>query len=184
MLSQIAKGNGVTLTLERVSAASPSGIELSSPAFSEGGKIPETFSEYGDKVSPPLQWKSVSGAKSYVLIVEDPDAATAKPVVHWVAWNIAGDLGAVPQGLQKQPRLTEPEGILQGKNTHGSIGYFGPRPPVGDPDHHYHFQILALDKKLDVLPGSDRDTVLEAAKGSVIAKGELVGVFSQSTETQ
>jgi Raf kinase inhibitor-like YbhB/YbcL family protein len=157
---------------------------MSSSAFTNGGKIPEKFSEYGDKVSPPLQWSAMSSAKSYLLIVEDPDAAAAKPVVHWVAWNIPADVTALPGGLQKQPRLTEPDGILEGRNTHGSVGYFGPRPPIGDPDHHYHFQIFALDKQLDVLPGSDRDTVLAAAKGSVIAKGELVGLFSQATETQ
>lgn len=39
------------------------------------------------------------------------------------------------------------EGVspLQGATSRGAPGYYGPRPPVGDPPHHYHFQVLALD---------------------------------------
>lgn len=77
-------------------------------------------------------------------------------------------------------RLTEPEGVLQGATSRGSVGYYGPRPPVGDPPHHYHFQVMALDTVLDIAPGSDRDAVLKAAKGHVIAKGEVVGTYRQT----
>lgn len=76
-------------------------------------------------------------------------------------------------------RLTEPEVLLQGRTSRGSPGYYGPRPPLGDPPHHYHFQVLALDSLLDGAPGSDRDTVLAAAKGHVLGKGELVGTYRQ-----
>jgi phosphatidylethanolamine-binding protein (PEBP) family uncharacterized protein len=72
--------------------------------------------------------------------------------------------------------------LLQGKTSRGSVGYFGPRPPVGDPPHHYHFQVLALDAELDVPPGSERDAVLAAAKGHVLAAGELVGTYQQTEQ--
>ena len=71
---------------------------------------------------------------------------------------------------------------MQGRNSRGSHGYFGPRPPVGDPDHHYHFQIFALDKALDLPATADRDAFLAAAKGHVIAKGELVGTYRQEIQ--
>jgi len=70
--------------------------------------------------------------------------------------------------------------VLQGATSRGSIGYYGPKPPVGDPPHHYHFQILALDASLDVRPGATRDEVLKAAKGHVIGKGQLVGTYQQT----
>lgn len=73
-----------------------------------------------------------------------------------------------------------PDGVLQGRTSHGSVGYYGPRPPVRDPPHHDHVQVLALDGLLDVPPGSNRDDVLEAAQGKVIAKGKMVATFQQA----
>jgi phosphatidylethanolamine-binding protein (PEBP) family uncharacterized protein len=69
--------------------------------------------------------------------------------------------------------------MWQGPNTSGSIGYRGPRPPAGDPPHHYHVEVFALDRKLDLPPGSDRDKVLAAAQGHALASGELVGTFKR-----
>lgn len=184
MLKQASQGSGVALAIDRLEASTDDPIDVSSPAFADGADIPEKFSEYGEKASPPLSWSAVSGAKSYVLLLEDPDAKDPKPYVHWVAWNIAASVTALPPTLQKHPRLTEPEGVLQGRTSYGSVGYFGPRPPVGDPAHRYHFQVFALDKKLDVLPGANRDDVLAAMKGSVLAKGKLVGRFAQDAPSQ
>jgi phosphatidylethanolamine-binding protein (PEBP) family uncharacterized protein len=69
--------------------------------------------------------------------------------------------------------------MRQGSSTSGQAGYKGPRPPVGDAPHHYHVQIFALDKKLDLPPGTDRDEVLSAAQGHVLASGELVATFKR-----
>jgi Raf kinase inhibitor-like YbhB/YbcL family protein len=88
-------------------------------------------------------------------------------------------MASLPEGLQEQLRLTDPLGLLQGKTSRNSIGYMGPRPPVPDPAHRYHFQIFALDATLDVPAGADRDAVLAAAKGHVLAEGELVGTYDQ-----
>ncbi len=117
---------------------------------------------------------------TYIIVSEDPDAKPIIPFVHWLAWNIPASVNSVAEGLQEQLRLTSPEGVLQGQTSRGSPGYFGPRPPVGDPPHQLHFQVFALDRKLDVLPGSDRDTVLDAAEGHVIAKGRLIGTYQQN----
>jgi Raf kinase inhibitor-like YbhB/YbcL family protein len=131
-----------------------------------------------------LSWSAVAGAKSYALIAEDPDAAPYKPFVHWLAWNIPATVLALPEGLQEQARLTEPEGVLQGTNTRGSLGYTGPRPPVGDPAHRYYFQVFALDTMLDVPFGADRDQLLAAMKGHVLAKSAVMGKYAQKTAPQ
>jgi phosphatidylethanolamine-binding protein (PEBP) family uncharacterized protein len=57
------------------------------------------------------------------------------------------------------------------------VGYTGPHPPAKDPAHHYHFQVLALDTTLKIPAGSDRDAMLKAVKGHVIAKGETMATF-------
>lgn len=175
MEQQSKQGNGVPLSLQRESVASKTKISVSSRSFT--GAIPAIHSEYADGVSPEVSWNRIANAKSYALIMEDPDSVAIKPFVHWVAWNIPAEVTTLPEGLQEQARLTEPEGLLQGLTSRGSVGYFGPRPPVGDPPHHYHFQVFALDRMLDVPAGADRDAVLEAMKGHVVAAGEVVGTY-------
>jgi Raf kinase inhibitor-like YbhB/YbcL family protein len=94
--------------------------------------------------------------------------------------HLARVVGALKVHVFKPaPRLTLPEGLLQGKTSRGSVGHFGPRPPAGDPPHHYHFQVFALDTLLDVPPGAERDQVLAAMGGHVLSKGSLVGRFQQ-----
>lgn len=180
MQSQVTKGNGVPLAIDRDETSGGQAMGVSSSAFDDNRTIPQIHSEYADGVSPPLAWSAVEGARSYAIIMEDPDARPIAPFVHWVAWNIPGSATHLPEGLQEQARLTEPDGLLQGRTSRGSVGYYGPRPPVGDPAHHYHVQVLALDTILDVPPGADRDELLAAAGGHVIAKGQLVGTYRQT----
>jgi len=181
MLAQASKGVGVPLTLDRPETAGARGrIAVRSPAIAPQALIPERYSEYADAVSPPLAWDPVPGAQSYVLIMEDPDSLPINPFVHWVAWNIPPSTTSLPEGLQEQERLTLPDGMMQGRNSRNTPGYFGPQPPVGDPAHRYAFQVLALDKALDLPIGADRDQVLAAAQGHVIAKGSLVGRYRQA----
>jgi Raf kinase inhibitor-like YbhB/YbcL family protein len=174
MQTQAARGSGVPLAIRRVEARQT--LAVRSDAFEDGQAIPRIHSEYHDGVAPALCWDRVEGAATYVVLMEDPDAAQSKPFVHWVAWNIVQPM--TPEGLEETIRLAD--GLTQGRNSRGSIGYFGPRPPVGDPAHAYHFQVFALDIPLDILPGSDRDTVLAAMQGHVLAKGQLIGRYGQT----
>ena len=64
-------------------------------------------------------------------------------------------------------------------NSAGSVGWFGPKPPKGDPPHHYHFQVFALDRNLKLEPGANRQQLLEAMSGHVVGKGQVVGLFHE-----
>src|SRR5262249_19704221 len=71
-------------------------MTLKSPAFQQNGHIPSKYTCEGEDVSPPLAWEDVStGAKSLVLIIDDPDAPDPKAPkmvwVHWVVYNIPPD---------------------------------------------------------------------------------------------
>ncbi|KQV38919.1 PEBP family protein [Rhizobium sp. Root268] len=182
MEAQAAKGVGVPLAKDRPETEAKSALKVSSSDIAANEAIPMKHSEYADGVSPALRWDAVPGAVSYAIVMEDPDSKPIKPFVHWVAWNISATLTTLPAGLQEQLRLVEPEGVLQGRNSSGTHGYFGPKPPVGDPAHHYHFQVLALDSMLDIPATSDRDAFLAAASGHVLAKGELIGLYQQKIE--
>jgi Raf kinase inhibitor-like YbhB/YbcL family protein len=180
MEQQAAKGTRVPLATARPETLAQGKLAVTSTAFSNNGTMPMKYSEYADGVSPNLSWAAVPNARSYAIIAEDPDAKPQLPFVHWVAWNIPADVTRLPDGVQEQPRLTEPDGVLQGRNSRGSTGYYGPRPPAGEAAHRYHFQVFALDAKLDVPFGADRDQVLAAMQGHVLAKGEIVGKYMQA----
>ena len=148
-------------------------LTVSSPAFEPGGAIPLVYSSYGKSVSPPLAWsKGPYGTRGFALIVEDPDAPTPTPFIHWMAWNI-------PLGVNRIAEGVVPAGVLQGKLMFvGTVGYMGPRPPPGGP-HHYHFQVFALDRDPALPEGADREALKTAMKGHVLASGELVATYQQ-----
>jgi Raf kinase inhibitor-like YbhB/YbcL family protein len=171
--------DGQPVAIERAQLQSRRMLTVSSALFRPGDAIPRKYSAYDQNVSPPLRWTPVQGAKSYLLIAEDPDAKAAKdkPMLHWLVWNIPANVQSLAEGL-KAPVSAQ---MQQGPNGHGETGYAGMRPPAGDGPHHYHFELFALDRVLDVAPGADRAAVLAAASGHVLASGELVGTFEQKS---
>jgi len=181
MREQAEQGNGVPIALDRPETAAEGVITVSSPAFAQGQAIPALYSEYEQGISLPLTWTAgPEGTHSYALIMEDPDAAMPKPFVHWVAWNIPADVTSLREGIPEQDLLTDPAGMRQGVTSRGTVGYLGPRPPAGDPPHTYHVQMFALDTELDVpITGANRDQVLAAVAGHVLARGELTGSFAR-----
>jgi Raf kinase inhibitor-like YbhB/YbcL family protein len=155
-------------------------VKVTSTAFTQGQAIPETYSDYGRHLSPPLEWSGYpDDTRAFAVIVEDPDAKAMapEPYVHWVLYNLPAGTHALPASVPATPQLQELGNALQGKTTRGSVGYFGPRPPGGDPPHHYHFQVFALDAPLPLAPGADKDAVVAAMEGHVLAVGDLVGTF-------
>jgi Raf kinase inhibitor-like YbhB/YbcL family protein len=155
-------------------------LQVGSDDFRANALIPDRYSGYGAGLSPGLHWSAVPNAKSYLVIVEDPDAHPVT-VVHWLIWNIPGNVVSLAQGIAQNLRLSDPANAIQGQNSHKTIGYTGPHPPVGDPPHHYHFQVFALDGLIHVDPGATRDEVIAAATGHVVAHGEIIGLYGHSS---
>lgn len=151
---------------------------VSSPAFAANGIIPERNTDYGDGVSPALTLPSVPGAKSLVLMMEDPDAMAPRPFVHWLI-ALPASAKALPEGVSKVERPADVPGAVQGSNSTGTLGYYGSHPPVGDPPHHYHFQVFALDTALTLPPGFTRTAALRAMQGHILARGETVGQYAK-----
>lgn len=155
-------------------------LRISSSAFAPGGSIPELYTDYGKGVSPPLTWSTPpQGTRAVVLMMEDPDATSPLPFVHWTL-ILPPRITQTPQGVPQIERAAQVPGASQGSNSRSTIGYFGPRPPAGDPPHHYHFQIFALDTTLDLPSGYNRHALLKAMEGHVLAQGDLVGTFARA----
>jgi Raf kinase inhibitor-like YbhB/YbcL family protein len=155
-------------------------IKITSAAFEAGGPIPAKHTSEGADVSPLLSWTGTPGAtKELALICDDPDAPQPTPWVHWVIYKIPAATASLPEGVATGERLASPAGAVQGKNSWGTIGYQGPEPPKGHGVHHYHFRIYALDTALDAKPGLDKDQLLAAMEGHILATGEVVGTYER-----
>ena len=165
------------LAIEQVKGGSAR-LTVTSKAFGDGAAIPLKYADYGEKISPDISWAGLPPtARALVLLMEDPDAREPKPFVHWVLYNVPVSVKGLPESIPGTPRLPEFGGALQGRNSRGTTGYFGPRPPKGDPPHHYHVQIFAIDAPLALDPGATASAVLAALQGHVVARGALVGTF-------
>jgi len=157
-------------------------MAIKSKAFSDGQEIPKPYTGDGRDVSPPLTWSDLPpGTKELALICDDPDAPTPQPWVHWVIYKIPADAMGLAEGIPQQEKLAQPAGALQGKNSwsSGNIGYRGPAPPKGHGVHHYHFKLYALDAPLNVQPGPDKEKLIKAMQGHILAQTELVGTYKR-----
>jgi len=155
---------------------------LTSPAFADGQAMPRMHTGQGVDVSPPLAWQGVpQGTRQLALVCDDPDAPSAEPWVHWVAYDLSPALAGLPQGLARQRVLQHPVAARQGVNswTSDNIGYRGPMPPVDHGVHHYHFRLYALDAELNLPPGLDKARLLAAIEPHVISTTVLIGTYKR-----
>lgn len=144
---------------------------IESPAFKAQTMIPELYTCQGKDISPPLTWKAAGlNAQSYVLIVDDPDAPGGT-WVHWILFNIPGNLTQLAAGT------TLPPGTVSGLNSWGTTGYRGPCPPSGT--HHYVFKFYALDTLLDLPSNTTAQELMQAMQGHILAKRELIGLYKK-----
>jgi Raf kinase inhibitor-like YbhB/YbcL family protein len=145
---------------------------ISSSAFENSGVIPERYTCDGDNINPSLNIKSVpAGAKSLVLVVDDPDAP-AGSWIHWTVWNINPETAAIAEGSVSP-------GAVEGVTSFGSIGYGGPCPSVGA--HRYFFKLFALDTILELKSGATYGELESMMSGHILAKTELMGQYQRGT---
>jgi Raf kinase inhibitor-like YbhB/YbcL family protein len=150
-------------------------FSISSPAFTEGGNIPSKFTCDAGQTnpSPALAWKDApAGTKSFVLIMDDPDAPMPGGFTHWVLADIPASTKGLPEGFQVgSVGVSANSGFRR-------PGYGGPCPPSGA--HHYHFKLSAVDvDSIGIAQGASRADVEKAMAGHVLATAETVGLYQK-----
>ncbi len=153
---------------------------LTSPAFSDLAQIPSQYTCDGADVSPPLQWSGIpDGCKSFVLIVDDPDApdpkAPKRTWVHWVLYNLPVTINELSEGV---PHTQLPTGTLEGLNDWQRTGYGGPCPPIGR--HRYFHKLYALSTLLPDLDKPTKAQLEQVMAGKILAQAELVGTYQRT----
>jgi Raf kinase inhibitor-like YbhB/YbcL family protein len=157
----------------------PMSMSITSSSFPHDGVIPTRHTCEGHDTSPELLWTDVpNGAKSLVLIVDDPDApdpAAPKRVwVHWVLYNIPATSSGLSEAITAHDL---PPGTKEGVNDWQRTGYGGPCPPIGS--HRYFHKLYALDTVLPDLKQPTKAKLEEAMRGHVIATAELIGRYQK-----
>ena len=144
-------------------------MRITSQAFTDGGKIPDKYTLYGDNLIPPLHLEDVpEKARSLALVVEDPDAPNGT-FNHWILFNM-------------DPRTREikencvPVMATQGRNDFGEVEYDGPKPPSGE--HRYYFKAYALDAMLPLARGTRRQDLEREMKEHVLDTATLMAKYA------
>jgi Raf kinase inhibitor-like YbhB/YbcL family protein len=181
-LSNVRAGHD-KLTLAQLDLDGVAKLDIGSPAFASGGRLPERFTADGDGISPPLTWRGApEGTECLALIVEDPDAPTPRPLVHAIVVDIAPNLNGLPEGAIRADGAGSAEKNV-GRTSGLSEGWLPPDPPTGHGSHDYVFQLLALGPGRpsdDESPG--RTDFKGYVAGRILAAGALVGTYSRGEE--
>ncbi len=145
--------------------------------FPDGAQLPQKNSALGAMLSPEINWiNAPKAAVSFVLSMDDNDFSrnkTTEGMLHWFVWNIPGTATGLPEGV--------PMGQLSNGAYQISASGQMYRAPAGPGrQHHYVFWLLALDTKIDVMPGDPFDTraaVMKALQGHIVGRSTYVTVF-------
>ncbi len=147
-------------------------FEIKSPAFKNGQRMPKKYTADGADISPPLAWsRPPHGTRTLLVIMFDPDAPGAMPVLHWVVFNIAPRVRCLPAHLPPRKDIAGMKTARQGRNLFGRRGYAGPAPPPGQ-ERHYRIEIYALSRNLCFAPDCFR-CLQHAIAGYVLAQAGM-----------
>jgi len=167
-----------------------SAIAVSSLAFADHAPIPMLYTADGDGRSPPLQWAGLPESTGSVLvIVEDADAPTPKPLVHAIVVDLPPGDGAMAEGALSGGEDEDASSVEQdgagadeprtGRNSYLQSSWLPPDPPPGHGVHRYAFQVFALSPGAVFSETPGRDEVLEILASHGIASGLLIGTYER-----
>ena len=144
-------------------------MKITSQAFTDGGKIPDKYTLYGDNLIPPLHLEDVpEKARSLALVVEDPDAPKGT-FNHWILFNMDPKTRDIKENCI-------PVMATQGRNDFGEVEYDGPKPPSGE--HRYFFKAYALDAMLPLTRGTRRQDLEREMKEHVLDSATLMAKYA------
>jgi Raf kinase inhibitor-like YbhB/YbcL family protein len=154
----------------------PESITVTSPAFTDGGAMPQSSAGkgVGDNASPPLRWDGLPpGTRQLVLVIDDIDVPLPRPLLHTVAVMEPGIDGVAAGALQPGT-----SGMRFLRADLGHRGYAGPRPIPGHGVHRYRFHVFAIEAPIadNVTTGK---ALLNAMAGHVLARGVLTGTYER-----
>ena len=150
-------------------------IELTSGKH--GDLMSQKYTCDGQDISPEIVWSDPpSSTKSYILIMEDPDAPRGT-FVHWIIYNIKPDVKTLPENVPKTEATGE--GWAQGVNSFGKIGYNGPCPPRRKV-HRYNFYLYSVLQEPNLQPGLKKEDLLKIIEDRTVQQASVMLRYGRS----
>ncbi len=148
-------------------------FEIKISTFKNNEFIPQRYTCDGEDVNPLIEIKNPpTNTKSFVLIMDDPDATGGVTWDHWILFNIDPKTQYITEGgLPLNSKL--------GRNSWGKNSYGGPCPPRGSKPHRYFFKLYALDTVLELEEGVSKQEVEKAMEGHILAYTEIIGLYQR-----
>jgi hypothetical protein len=140
------------------------------------GPLPARYTADGPGVSPPLAWSKVPpGTRSVVLVMEDADSPTPRPLVHAIA-GVNPHRHTLPEGAFSSTGTQE---LQLSRNSFLGADYTPSDPPPGQGPDRYVFELFALDRvpRLGRRPG--RRKVKSEMRGHVIGRGAITALYER-----
>jgi len=139
---------------------------LTSTAYTEGGMIPQKHvcaTDSGQNASPPLAWSGApAGAQSYAIVMRDLDFQNG--FIHWVIWDIPGNLTSLPENIEHVYEPPVPAGAKQARFNQQIRGYQGPCSPGSV--NTYEITLYAIPTA--TLQGLDQNTTKQQAAQAIV----------------
>ena len=155
-------------------------MKLNTDAIDRKGYFDPRYTCDYDNSSPELRWEEPpEGTRGFALTAEDPDSPKGT-FTHWIVYNIPPSIHHLPAGVPAQETL--PNGIRQGINGFGKLGYAGPCPPYGHGAHRYIFRIHALSELPEIPPRATSEQVLAAISPWILASTDVLGFYQRSVQ--
>lgn len=151
-------------------------FSLGSNSFSNGAPIPVQHSLQGGNLSPPLSWSNApANTKSFVLIMDDPDAPGGT-WDHWTVYDIPAGTTSLAENAGASGSGGLPSGAVHGTNSWGHNYYQGPAPPSGT--HRYYFKLYALSVSQLNPSGTSKAAIEAAMAGKILGQTQLMGTYT------
>ena len=146
---------------------------IQSSAFAHSDPIPSKYTCSGTDVSPPLSWQfAPAGTKSFVVIMDDPDAPGGT-WDHWIVYNIPASITSLSENAGASGGGSLPSQAIHGTNSWNNTYYQGPCPPSDT--HRYFFKLYSLSVS-QLNPSATSKAEIEAAMaGNILGQTELMG---------
>ncbi|PQE26260.1 hypothetical protein CJF30_00000977 [Rutstroemia sp. NJR-2017a BBW] len=163
---------------------------VTSPLGEAPAPLLPAHSQVGANEVPPLSWSLPADSdllpqiKSFLLVVEDPDAPLPSPVVHGIYYNIPPTKTSIDNAdfapVEGKGNLLS-GGFYYGVNRRKII-WGGPKPVLGHGVHRYFFQVLALSEELKTGSSIGKEELGQLLEGKVLAWGEWLGTISLESQ--
>ena len=152
--------------------ATASGFVLTSPEVADGGNLPVDYTGDGSGATLPLEWKGApAGTKSYALIM-DHLAPGNEMKSYWVMWDIPASVTSLPKNVKGVGKL--------GVGFKGGVGYEPPHSKgPGAKTYVLHVYALSAEPKITGTASVNREALLAAIEGKILAKADLSVVYSR-----